>query len=72
MAKKINDLDPDGLRIIVPWEDMQVDSSFFVPCINVELCWKQAVEIANRLGISLRCKQRIEAQCLGLRIWRTA
>jgi len=72
MAKKVNDLDPDGLRIVVPWEELHVGGSFFIPCINVELCWKQSVEIAERLGIALTCKQRIEAQCLGLRIWRSA
>jgi hypothetical protein len=71
MAKKINDLDPDGLRIIVPWEALHVGGSFFVPCINTELCEKQVMGVAERLGITLTCRQRVEAQRLGLRIWRT-
>lgn len=72
MVKKVNDLDPDGLRLIVPWEELHIGGSFFVPCINVEACKRQVLEIANRLGVSLTCRQRIEAQRLGLRIWRTA
>ena len=71
MAKKVNELDPDGVRIIVPWQELHVGGSFFVPCINIETCEKQVQSVAERLGISLTCRQRIEAQRLGLRIWRT-
>jgi hypothetical protein len=72
MAKRINEVDPDGLRVAVPWESMDVGDSVFVPCINTESCKRQADEIAKRLGLSLTHRQRIEHQLLGLRIWRTA
>ena len=35
-ALKIDDLNPDGLRITVNWGDMSVSASIFVPCINTE------------------------------------
>jgi len=71
MTKKINDLDPDGLRIIVPWQELHVGGSFFVPCVNIDACTRQVEEVAKRLGIGLTCRRRIEAKRLGLRIWRT-
>ena len=71
MAKKVNDLDPDGVRIIVPWRELHVGGSLFVPCINTEACERQIQGVAQRLGIRLTCRQRIEAQHLGLRVWRT-
>ena len=33
---KVDDLNPDGLRITVDWEDMSVGASIFVPCVNTE------------------------------------
>jgi len=72
MAKKINDLDPDGVRIVVPWEELHVGGSFFIPCVNVGECAKQVDDVAKRLGIGLTPRQRVEYHRLGLRIWRTA
>ena len=72
MAKRVNDLDPDGVRIIVPWDELHVGGSFFVPCVNTDLCIRQVQGVAKRLGISLTCRQRIETPYLGLRVWRTA
>ena len=28
------DLDPDGVRVVVNWHDVQVGMSVFIPCIN--------------------------------------
>ena len=33
---KLDDLNPDGLRITINWDAMDVGSSIFVPCINTE------------------------------------
>jgi hypothetical protein len=71
MAKKVNDLDPDGVRIVIPWEELDVGSSFFIPCIDVDKGRRQAAEVAYRLGMSLTARVRIEDNRLGLRIWRT-
>lgn len=72
MVKQENDIDPDGLRIVIPWGVLQVGSSFFVPCVNLERAEKQVLDIARRLGVSLTPRRRIEAQHLGLRFWRTS
>ena len=72
MAKKLNDIDPDGLRIVIPWETLQVGDSFFVLCIRKDFCERQVNEIAKRLGVTLTARHRVEPQGLGLRFWRTA
>lgn len=71
MVKRVNDLDPDGIRIIVPWGELRVGGSVFVPCIDTDVCEKQVQGVAKRLGMTLTCKRRIETPYLGLRIWRT-
>jgi hypothetical protein len=67
----INDLHPDGMRIVVPWEAMELGESVFVPCINVDSCRKQLAGISARLGVTLTSRKRIENHILGLRVWRT-
>lgn len=72
MVLRINDIDPDGVRVAAPWEDLRVGMSFFVPCINTAKCIKQADEVAANLGYSLAYRTRVEGEKFGLRIWRTA
>lgn len=72
MAKRLNDIDPDGLRIVIPWGELRVGSSFFIPCINTESCERQVQTVAKRLGIVLASRTRIEGPYMGLRFWRTA
>ena len=45
---KVDDLNPDGLRITVDWEDMSVGASIFVPCVNTEKGKEQLNKIAKR------------------------
>ena len=33
---KISDLNPDGVRIIVAWDELVIGASVFIPCINTE------------------------------------
>lgn len=72
MVKKLDDIDPDGVRIVLPWNELEVGGSFFVPCINTATCERQLGVIAKRLGITLTTRLRLEGQHLGLRVWRTA
>ena len=44
---KLDDLNPDGLRITINWEAMDVGSSIFVPCINTEKGKKQLKSVAK-------------------------
>ena len=71
MVRRIRDIAPDGLPISVSWENMEVGSSIFVPCINIDTCKKQVKEIVDKFGWIIVSQVRIEDQRLGLRIWRT-
>ena len=42
---KISDLNPDGVRIIVAWDELVVGASVFIPCINTEEAMKQRIII---------------------------
>ena len=68
----LDDLCPDGLRIVIPWKDLQPGMSVFVPCVNLRDAKWQALSVAKRHGIEIRCITRVEDYKLGLRIWRTA
>ena len=68
---KVDDLNPDGLRITVNWEDMDVSSSVFVPCVNTEKCRDQLKQLAKRKDWKLAMHTCIESGKLGLRAWRT-
>jgi hypothetical protein len=68
---KLDDLHPDGVRVVIPWDDVKVGMSVFVPCINTELAERQLSKIAARRKISLEAQERIENGRFGLRIWRT-
>jgi hypothetical protein len=71
VVRRLYDLEPDGLLITVSWDDMEVGSSIFVPCINVDACKKQVREIADMFGWFVTTRVCIEDYKLGLRIWRT-
>ena len=70
-ALKIDDLNPDGLRITVNWEDMGASSSIFVPCINTEKGIEQLKKLAKRKEWVFETQVCIENGKLGLRAWRT-
>ena len=44
---KTDDLDPDGVRIVVNWENKVVNASIFIPCINVEKAKNQIYKITK-------------------------
>lgn len=68
---KLDDLNPDGLRITVNWDKMYVKSSIFVPCINAEKAAQQLKKIAKRKEWKFDTQICIEDSKLGLRVWRT-
>ena len=71
MVRRLRDLAPDGLNVLVNWEEMDVSASIFVPCINTDACKKQAKEVFDMFGWNMVSQVRIENYRLGLRIWRT-
>ena len=68
---KIDDLNPDGLRITVNWGAMGVKSSIFVPCIDTEKAKEQLQKLANRKEWEFDVQVCVENKKLGLRAWRT-
>jgi hypothetical protein len=81
---KLDDLNPDGLRVTINWEGMDVGSSFFLPCINTEkgmkqlnsvakmkACMKQLNSVAKMKAWEFDMQICIENKKLGLRVWRT-
>lgn len=69
---KLDDIAPDGVRIIVRWDHMGVGASVFIPCINARKAREQVNVIFKRKGWKYTAKTTIESDKLGVRIWRTA
>jgi hypothetical protein len=69
--RKLDDIAPDGVRIIVRWDKMVVGASIFVPCINARKAREQVNEIFKRKKWKYKAKTTIESGKLGVRIWRT-
>lgn len=68
---KVDDLNPDGLRITVNWEAMDVAASIFVPCVNTDKGKEQLRKIAKRRDWKFDMHICVENDRLGLRVWRT-
>ena len=68
---KKDDLNPDGVRIIVKWDDMVTGSSVFIPCINTQEAMRQSAKILIDKDYKTEARVVIENKILGIRIWRT-
>lgn len=67
---RLDEFDPDGLRIEVDWDKFIVGSSIFVPAINHIKLKEQALAVAKSKGWEIETRRRVEGKILGLRIWR--
>ncbi len=68
---RIDDLAPDGVKIIVDWDAMVVGASIFIPCVNTVKVKKQLADIAQRKSWNIEVRVRIENKMFGVRMWRT-
>ena len=68
---KISDLNPDGVRIIVAWDELVVGASVFIPCINTEEAMRQAAKIVVGKDFKTEARVVVEDEILCIRIWRT-
>ena len=68
---KISDLNPDGVRIIVAWDELVIGASVFIPCINTEEAMRQAAKIVVGKDFKTEARVVVENKILGIRIWRT-
>jgi len=64
------DLCPDGVTVIVDWDQFSVGSSFFVPCIDTENCKEQVLKVAKEKKFTVEVRRRIEDGKWGVRFWR--
>jgi len=67
---KSGDLNPDGVRIVVDWDNMVTSSSVFILCINHQEAIKQIKNITESRGWQVKTQVRTENNKLGVRIWR--
>ena len=68
---KTDDLNPDGVRIVVNWDNMAVGTSVFRPGINTEEAMRQAAKILVTKAYKTEARVVVEDEILGIRIWRT-
>ena len=67
---KSDDLNPDGVRIVVNWDNMVTSSSIFVPCVDAQEAIRQIKNIVKTKGWDVETHVRVENNKLGVRIWR--
>jgi len=68
---KLNDLCPDGVRVVVNWEGMVVGASIFVPCVDTREATKQIKAFFKKKDWKLEFRVHAESDLLGVRAWRT-
>lgn len=60
----------DGVNYEVPWEDVDVGDSFFIPCVDTSRLTRLMNLKAKHLNWELTYDVRIEAGKWGVRFWR--
>jgi len=66
-----DDLNPDGVRVIIDWDSMVIGASIFVPCINTHGASEELKRITASKGWECSILVRVEDGKLGVRMWRT-
>ena len=64
------DLNPDGVRIIVNWDNMVAGSSVFILSVNIQEALSQIKGVMNDKGWEYQMQIRVEDEKLGVRVWR--
>lgn len=72
MVLKIDDLNPDGVRIVIKWDDFVVGASMYIPCIDTVKAVAQVKKICADKGFRVECRVVIENSKYGVRVWRMA
>ena len=67
---KKHNLNPDGVRIIVNWDDMVIGSSVFILSVNTQEALSQIKNVMNDKGWKYQMQIRVEDEKLGVRVWR--
>lgn len=72
IAMRLDDLNPDGIVIRVNWDNMDVGSSAFIPCLDTEKARSQLKSVADQKLWEIDTQICVEGSRLGVRVWRTA
>ena len=67
---RFDDLAPDGVRIIVHWEEFSVGAAVFIPCVNTLELVRQLHQITTAWEWVMHYRLGIENGRWGVRIWR--
>jgi hypothetical protein len=67
---RLDDLAPDGVRIVIPWDRFGVGASVFIPCVNTLELVRQVHEVTSAKGWTMHYRPGIEVGKWGVRIWR--
>jgi hypothetical protein len=70
-VRKKNDLDPDGVRVVVNWDKFLPNTSVFIPCVNTDNAKQQIKKICSDFDYEITLKVTIYRGKLGVRAWRT-
>jgi len=71
MAFHRGKVSPDGLDILLSWNELVVGGSMFVPCIDSTQAKSQLKRAAADFGYSIESRVVVENGKLGVRFWRT-
>lgn len=69
-SRSIRRLNPDGLPIVIVWDQFVVGASVFIPAVNTRKLMIQMRYLAKEQNITLQAVERIENGKLGVRFWR--
>jgi hypothetical protein len=64
------DLNPDGVRIVVKWHEVQVGMSIFIPCINTNKAMEQVKKITAKWSWDVEVRVGAAGDRWGVRVWR--
>jgi len=64
------DLNPDGVRVVVKWHEVQVGMSLFIPCINTDRAIRQVNKIIKDWGWDIETRVGVAGDKWGVRVWR--
>ena len=67
----VDDISPDGIKIVTNWGAMHVGASVIIPCLNTQVAKEQVVKLFKRKKWQVKTKIARENGKLGIRIWRT-
>ena len=59
-----------NLPLLIEWGKFKPGTSFFVPCVDRREVERFVRREARRLQLNVVCKQVVENNILGLRVWR--